>query len=90
MKRKDEKQVSVVTKASEIGEPGPATEVIAESIVQIGEAMRKLEGSRLNRRALIVLLQDVTKLSRGHIENVLDSLGALERIYLKGKKDSRP
>lgn len=57
-------------------------EIIAQSIVEIADAMKRINKTRLTRHALIVLIQDHTKLGKQTIDMVLNSLEALERIYL--------
>lgn len=58
-------------------------EVLATAIVQIGDAMKKLEKSGLNRKGVIALINDDTKLGKGIIETVLLSLGNLAKTYTK-------
>jgi hypothetical protein len=60
-------------------------EVMAQAIVDIGRAMKALSGSRLNARAVRVLLHDATGLPMRSIKAVIDALNDLERIYLKPK-----
>jgi len=64
-------------------DPPESTETLAEAIVSIGQATKKLMDSRLNKEAIIILIQAKTKLSRRDITTVLDSLPQLERWYLK-------
>jgi hypothetical protein len=58
-------------------------EVLAQAIVDIGNAAKRLASSRLNRRAVVVLLNDMTGIAKGTIEVVLNSLEQLEMRYLK-------
>lgn len=58
-------------------------EILAEAIVRIGEAMEKLSKSGLNRRAIITLIQDRTKLGKNDIETVLDALQQLRGWYCR-------
>jgi hypothetical protein len=58
-------------------------EVLATAIIQICNAVRKLEKSGLNRKAVIALINDDTKLGKGIIETVLLSLGNLAKTYTK-------
>lgn len=60
-----------------------ATEVIAESIVAISDGIKKLRAGRLNDRALVLLLHDVTGVARRDIKVVLDGLQSLESTYIK-------
>lgn len=59
-------------------EPG---ESLVVGIVTIKKAMEELMKSGLNKRAIIVLIQDRTKLSKEHIEKTLDALCHLEKWY---------
>jgi hypothetical protein len=58
-------------------------EILASSIVQIGDAVKKLYDSGLNRHAVVALLADDTKLGKKTIETVLDSLLDLRKRYTK-------
>ena len=56
-------------------------EDLAKAIRSISRSARKLTKSGLNRRAMVVLLADATKLPRRDIESVLDSLDELADRY---------
>ena len=59
-------------------------EVLAQAIVDISAAMKKIANSRLKRRAIVVLVKDNTSgVSIGAIQAVMDSLENLEQTYLK-------
>lgn len=60
-----------------------AAEVIASSIVQIADAMRAINSTRLNRRAIVALIHDQSKISKRTIEIVLNNLDSLEHDWLK-------
>jgi hypothetical protein len=60
-----------------------STEILAEAIIRIGDGFKKLEANNLNKKAIIVLLQDATKLSKGTIETVLDALPRLAGWYCR-------
>lgn len=60
-----------------------AAEIIADSIVQIAEAVRVMENTRLTRRAIVALIHEHSKVSKGQIELVLNNLSSLESIWLK-------
>ncbi len=65
-------------------EEHPVTqEVLATAITQIAESVQKLYRSGLNRRAVIALVADDTKLGKGTIRAVLDSLLDLSKTYTK-------
>lgn len=60
-----------------------STEILAEAIVRIGGAMKKLEESGLNRDAIIILIMHKTKLGWGTVSDVLDALSRLRGWYCK-------
>ena len=60
-----------------------STEILAEAIVRIGENMEKLQKNGLNRRAIIALLYDYTKVSKRDIETILDSLAKMRGWYCR-------
>lgn len=64
-------------------EPPESTEILAEAIVNIGNATKKMMSSGMNKKAIIVLIHDKTKLPKSTITTVLDSLPQLERWYCK-------
>jgi hypothetical protein len=70
----------VVTQSPDV-DPVPV-EIIAESIVKISKAMEAISKTRLNRRALIVLISESSGTPRTHVKNVLDSLQQLAEDYL--------
>lgn len=72
-------QIKIV-KNEEKPEP---TEILAEAVIRIGENMAKLEESGLNRRAIVALVYDYTKLPKRDIELVLDSLSKLKGWYCR-------
>jgi hypothetical protein len=61
-------------------------ELIANSIIEISDAFKKLGNSRLKKRVIVLLLFDMLK-SRGvginQIECVLDAAPMLEAYYIK-------
>ncbi len=60
-------------------------EIIAQSIVEIAAGMARINTSRLNRRAVLVLLQAETKVPQYMIERVLNSISDLEKTYCNAK-----
>ena len=60
-----------------------AAEIIAESIIKIGNAMRAMSSTRLRRSAIVTLIHEETKIARRDIERVLGSLDTLESVWLK-------
>lgn len=68
------------------------TEVMADSIVAISAGVKKLLSTRLNRRALLLLIQDATpavgrkKIGIKEIDAVLEGMELLEATFLLKKK----
>jgi len=57
--------------------------VLATAILQISDGVKDLEKSGLNRRAVIALIADDTKLGKGAITTVINSLADLAKNYTK-------
>lgn len=64
-------------------DPPESTEILAEAIVRIGGAMKKLGDSGLNHKAIVVLIQDATKLPKRDIELVIDAQKRLAGWYCR-------
>jgi len=60
-------------------------ELIAKSIIDIADGMRRINSTRLTRKALVVLLNAHSKVSKSEIEVILNCMTELENIYLKKK-----
>jgi hypothetical protein len=58
-------------------------ELIAQSIIEVAEAFQKINNSRLKRRAILVLLKDITGLGMREIELILDTAPELKDYYTK-------
>lgn len=61
-------------------------ELLAKSIVEVAEGFEQLNRSTLNRRAIVVLLQDGIgqgKISKSQINLVLDNLPRLKAWYIR-------
>ena len=58
-------------------------EVLAQAIVDIAAGMSRLNASRLNRRAILVLLNDMSGVPKRDIDAVLNGLDSLESYCLK-------
>jgi hypothetical protein len=58
-------------------------EVLAQAIIEIGKASKRLAASSLNRKAVVVLLSHSTGLGQGTIKAVLDGIADLESTYLR-------
>jgi hypothetical protein len=61
------------------------TEILASSIVEIAQGIRKLRSGKLNDRALFLLIQDACKVNIGlaTIREVFDAIGDLERQFVR-------
>jgi hypothetical protein len=87
------KTAAVVVKQPEI-DPVPL-EIMAQSIVAISEGIKKLRATRLNERALVLLIQHAAPSvgrfgtdpsSQKQVRAVLAGIEGLEREYLKPAK----
>lgn len=76
--KKAEKVVNVVQ-----SDPPIAADIMAKAIVDIAEGFRRVENSRLSRKALVVLIQNHSKVPQRDIELVLNNLAQLDQIWLK-------
>lgn len=67
-------------------EPAPA-ELIAQGIEEIAASMKRLESSRLNRKAIILLVHagipQSAQISKRDVDAVLDSLSNIKADWLK-------
>lgn len=63
------------------GRPLEEQENLASAITKISDNLDTLLKSGLNKRAIIVLLQDATRIRRGDIKAVLDALPRLKEMY---------
>jgi hypothetical protein len=66
-------------------EAEPDYEALSAAVQKISAAMAKINQTRMTRKMLTVLIYDMTKVSKGDINAVLDGLEGLERHYLKRK-----
>jgi hypothetical protein len=60
-----------------------AGEVIAQALIDISDAMKQLNNSRLKRKAVVALIHDQSKINKGTIEIVLNNLEALRVDWCK-------
>lgn len=60
-------------------------EILAKSIVEISEGMKRINETRLTRKALVALIHDNSKIAKSTIEIVLNNLESLEHNYLRRK-----
>ncbi len=58
-------------------------EVLAEHIERLSKVGAQLDASRLNRKAIVLLLHDITKVPKRDIEFILNALPRLKDFYLK-------
>lgn len=58
-------------------------EELAAEIKKLTKIFRALEDSRLNRRAIVLLLHDVTKVAKRDINAILDAGSELAQRYLE-------
>lgn len=64
-------------------DPPESTEILAEAIVKISQAMTDLTKSGLNRDAIVTLIQHQTKLARRDINAVIDAQKRLAGWYCR-------
>lgn len=64
-------------------DPTESLDVIASALIDVAAAFKRLNDSKLKRRAIILLLQDMTKLPQRDIEAVLDAAPRLVEVYTK-------
>lgn len=64
-------------------EPPESKEILAEAIVRLGESLEKLNKNGLNRRAIVILLQDATQISKRDINAILDAIPQLQGWYCR-------
>jgi hypothetical protein len=61
-------------------------ELIAQSIITIAELAEKINNSRLQRRLIVLMIQDIAgsqNLSMGEINLVLDTIPKIKEKFLK-------
>lgn len=58
-------------------------ELLADSIVKISDMADKFFSTQLNKKCIVLLLHDITRLPRRDIEMVLDNLPKLKSYYIK-------
>jgi len=80
------KQQTKVTITNDEKEP-VAVELLAQSIVKVAKAAQDLLGSRLNERAILVLLADRTSQPMYKIKEVLEAAAGLEKAFIKPRTE---
>lgn len=83
MSKKQAAQPAVNVTGVGNGDDEIPAEVIAQAIVDIAAGMKKLNGTRLTRKAIVTLLHASSGVNKGTIEIVLNNLELLERTWLK-------
>ena len=79
------------TKVVQNQENAHAVEIIADAIVELAKAMKKINQSRLTQDAIVTLIvRNSTGLSRSAVETVLENLDTLEERWLKNPVLSKP
>jgi hypothetical protein len=69
-------------------QPPSPDEELAEHIRHISAAWRKLKSGPLTRRAIVLLISDVSGEGKTAVTKILDSLGELEKQFLVPAKKS--
>lgn len=62
--------------------PVPA-EVIADALIKLSRAIKVLEETKLNRRAIVILLSHSSRVNMTDVEKVVDSLASMETDWIK-------
>lgn len=62
-------------------DPPASKEALAQSIERIADGFTKMQAGGLNRKAIVVLLADATKLPKSTIVTVIDAIGMLKFNY---------
>lgn len=75
--------------AAPVEAPEFPARAIQEAVLGLSQAMKELNSTRLTENAVIVLLADSTKVSKGTIKEVLRGLKALEETYIKPMRGNR-
>jgi len=66
-------------------DPPETTEVLAEAIVKLSEGMASLSSSGLNRKAIVTLLHDKTKIPKRDIVTIIDGMNQLAGWYCRSQ-----
>lgn len=61
-------------------------EVMEKAIVELSAGVKQMLGTRLNERAIVLMLHDFTGVSKRDIKLTLGGMASLEAAYLKPKK----
>lgn len=63
-----------------------AVEVMEQAIIDIAQAMKRISRSRLNRKALVILISKDSGIFQHQVTRVLNSMDLLEKTYLTPKR----
>jgi hypothetical protein len=58
-------------------------EVLAKSIIDLADKFDRINSSKLNRKAIVLLLHDASKVNKRDIETILDVMPNLKQLYIK-------
>jgi len=86
--QKQSKQTITVKTNEENPEP---IELLAEAIIEISNAYKKIQNSRLKKRAILLLIRDMTtypQMGLKEIELILDTVPRLAEYWLKSNVTS--
>ena len=60
-----------------------ATDKIAEAVIDIAEAVKKLRAGKLNDKALLLLIAHASGVSQREVRAVMDGMEGMKAYYLK-------
>ncbi len=72
-----------IVKVKQLPEQKIPVEIMAESIKEISDGIKKMRSGKLTDRAIILLIHDHCNVSFKDIKSVMDSMQELSSIYLK-------
>lgn len=70
----------------EVEDVAVTAEDLAKEIEKLSRVFKALDDSRLQRRTVVLLLRDMTKVGKRNIEEILDALPKLADRYLKAEE----
>lgn len=95
---RNEREVLVMNKILKIVENEVPIEIIVEAITSISQGLKKLRNTRLNDKALMLLIQHSApmvgtysnkRIGINDIKAVFEGIESLEETYLKKKKETK-
>jgi hypothetical protein len=60
-----------------------AAKLLSEQIKAIDDAMKRIEAGPLKKRAIMLLIKDISRVSYQDIESVLNAMGRLKAEFVK-------